>query len=67
MHEHKQCQCEHELKYCPICDVCYCTKCGKEWKYNFYYTWYNNTYPTTYYNSSEQPPVITCSHHENKE
>jgi len=39
-HEHKEC--EHEVKYCKICDVCYCEKCGKEWKkyytYQHYYT-----------------------------
>ncbi len=68
MHEHKQCQCEHELKYCSNCDMVYCTKCEKEWKYNYYYyTWYNHTYPIAYYNSAEQPPIITCSHHKNGE
>ncbi len=29
MHEHKVC--EHELKYCSICKVVYCEKCGKQW------------------------------------
>jgi hypothetical protein len=29
MHEHIQC--EHEIKYCKVCDVCYCEKCSKQW------------------------------------
>jgi hypothetical protein len=29
VHEHKDC--EHELVYCPHCDVVYCKKCKKEW------------------------------------
>ncbi len=31
MHEHNDCQ--HEFKYCRICDMIYCEKCQKEWKY----------------------------------
>lgn len=30
MHDHSKC-CDHDLKYCPVCDVAYCTKCGREW------------------------------------
>lgn len=32
-HEHKECK--HELEYCKHCDIVFCKKCGKEWKYNF--------------------------------
>lgn len=39
MHEHVQCK--HEIKYCKVCDVCYCEKCKKQW-YN-----YTITYPNT--------------------
>ena len=35
MHEHNEC--EHEIKYCKVCDICYCEKCKKEW-YKGYYT-----------------------------
>lgn len=41
MHEHTQC--EHELKYCKICDTVYCEKCNKEWKTPIKYNvWYNS-------------------------
>jgi hypothetical protein len=48
MHEH--CECKHELKHCPVCDVVYCTKCGKEWGKTVYINNYPVTYnpPTTY-------------------
>jgi len=50
-HHHEHC-CEHEqVKYCKVCRVVYCAKCGKEWKegiwYYPYYTYpYTNPYPT---------------------
>ncbi len=44
MHEHKEC--EHEHKYCSKCDVVYCEKCGKEWKYQPVIWHYNGTYTT---------------------
>lgn len=56
MHNHDTCK--HELKYCKICDVCYCEKCNKEWKY-FTLNW--SYYPDTYvykYNP-QQPYKIT--------
>ncbi len=31
MHNHEHNQCDHDLKYCPHCDVVYCTKCNREW------------------------------------
>lgn len=30
-HEHCHGECQHELKYCAVCDVVYCSKCGREW------------------------------------
>lgn len=42
MHEHSDC--EHELKYCKVCDVCWCKKCKREWGGSKY--WYINTAPT---------------------
>jgi len=45
MHNHSH-VCEHTLKYCGICDVVYCEKCGSEWKKPVYYWTYPNvTYP----------------------
>jgi hypothetical protein len=32
MSKHDHHCCEHEVKYCKVCDVAYCVKCGKEWK-----------------------------------
>lgn len=48
-HNHQYCGCEHELHYCKICDVAYCSKCGKEWKYQT--QWYTYPYVTYQYNS----------------
>jgi hypothetical protein len=33
MHTHYHSHCNHNgsLRYCPHCDVVYCTSCGKEW------------------------------------
>lgn len=31
-HEHREETCDHDVRYCKHCDVCYCTKCQKEWK-----------------------------------
>lgn len=58
MHEHKEC--EHEIKYCKICDVCYCEKCNKQWStYKVFYnqpstTWIGDrTYPNISFHSHE--------------
>jgi hypothetical protein len=71
MHEHYEC--EHEIKYCSKCDVCYCTKCHKEWIFYHPYV-YPQTYPftITYANGTQTyltgdkiidtTPVITCNH-----
>ena len=39
MHEHNEC--EHEIKYCKVCNICYCEKCNKQW-FSYSMTWYNN-------------------------
>jgi len=44
-HEHHDC--EHQVKYCKVCDVAYCTKCGKEWKSQQYH-WYLPQWTYTY-------------------
>ena len=39
---HNHIKCEHDVKYCEVCDVAYCEKCGKQWhSYTMTYT-----YPT---------------------
>lgn len=40
-HGHGHSHCDHEMAYCPICDVAYCTKCGREWgrRNTWYYTY----------------------------
>ena len=48
MHEHNNC--EHELKYCRVCDVVYCEKCRREWKkdgYTYFYPQTTWAYPQT--------------------
>ena len=75
MHEHEEC--EHQLKYCKVCDVVYCTKCKKEWGQS-HYTW-GYTTPTytiqplhysipegTARPPSEQYPIITCQNHNHQ-
>ena len=43
MHNHNHNHCSHMVKYCQICDVAYCSKCGKEWRngpqYYYPYRW----------------------------
>lgn len=83
MHNNCKCHstcCEHKnVKYCPICRVCYCLDCGHEWG-NMYYS--TNTYtipyvtPYTYpesypgacytiatYNTTTAKEEKTCEHH----
>lgn len=43
-HSHHN-HCEHQVKYCQQCDVCYCEKCGIEWKANKYTYYYPNNLP----------------------
>lgn len=40
--KHEHTVCNHDVKYCNRCDVCYCELCGKEWCY------YKITYGSTY-------------------
>jgi len=37
--EHDHVECDHQVKYCKKCDVCYCVKCGTEWGRSTV-TWY---------------------------
>lgn len=53
---HTHCHCKHELKYCEVCGVVYCTKCGKEWTEKFVYTYPNYTITTS-------PPNSTWTYH----
>lgn len=41
-HTHTHNHCKHDLSYCEHCDICYCTKCGREWGTKQYYI---NTQP----------------------
>lgn len=54
MKSHKHCSCKHEIKYCKCCDAVYCTKCGDEWKKNYWsYHWNYPSYSSGgYYLSS---------------
>jgi hypothetical protein len=69
MRKHEHC-CQHELMLCPVCDVVYCKKCGKEWGQKEYYPEY---YPYPYINPGwpYTYPVITysanTSYHNHKE
>lgn len=49
MHKHKHKHCTHtNLKYCSVCDVAYCTDCGKEWVPEYWtYTYPYSTYIST--------------------
>lgn len=38
---HTHCCCDHVLAYCQVCDVAYCTKCGREW-YAHRWTYHHN-------------------------
>ena len=49
MHEH--CDCEHELKYCKVCDTVYCKLCHKEWRYSSW--WYCNGHLYGDFNETE--------------
>ena len=40
VHTHVHPNCEHQfIKYCSVCDSCYCSNCGKEWKHNYSYNY----------------------------
>jgi hypothetical protein len=40
MSNHNHNHCSHDLKYCEKCDVCYCTRCDREWGGHTHWTWY---------------------------
>ena len=77
MHNHGSC-CKHEeVKYCGVCKLVYCVKCGEEWgKRDYTWTWTYPTYPTyptgtypTYNNTgtvSGWTPLDTGSTHAHK-
>lgn len=46
-HEH---HCHHEFRFCSVCDVVYCKKCGSEWKR--YWCWTTATKPLYSWNQS---------------
>ena len=61
--EHNHYTCVHELRHCPICDIVYCTKCGKEW--HTYTITYGVQYPATisYYGTGENQSLQeVCKH-----
>lgn len=67
MHNHN-CGCNHQLEYCGHCDVVYCKKCNKEWKYNFYnyvYPWTYTQCGTTGYLSAGGTPTNTVTYAAN--
>lgn len=70
MHEHSSCN--HTLKYCEHCDVCYCTKCNKEWGKSTYYGYGGGTYGGPSITGPKLPPIspdinkIYCSTDDNK-
>jgi hypothetical protein len=53
--------CNHNLQYCAICDVVYCTICGKEWGTNYH--WYPSWQPyggtIAYTNCGLDPNVVS--------
>ncbi len=36
-HSHTHNHCNHDIAYCRVCDICYCTKCNREWGTKQYY------------------------------
>ena len=59
-HEHKNCR-HKKIRYCSVCDVVHCKKCGREWGkwrgYN-YYPWTPNTFYTTSSHKHEDGSTI---------
>ncbi len=55
-HKHDHTECDHQLKYCTVCKVPYCTVCGKEW-HNYNYSWAYQPY-TTYVSSYNNNPAL---------
>lgn len=54
MHDHYSFECQHDLKYCPHCDVVYCSKCKREWGTTFYYPYrYYPPYTITWASSGQ--------------
>jgi hypothetical protein len=48
-HTHMHNHCKHDfIKYCEHCDVCFCTKCGREWGQKVVYEYRYEPYIWTY-------------------
>jgi hypothetical protein len=61
-HSHKGCPwCEHELRWCNLCDVFYCTRCGKEWVAKL--SWFFTASPTSV-KTNVMNGTITYHNHE---
>lgn len=59
MHNHHDGHCAHEVIHCPVCDVVYCAKCGREWGVK--QSWMYPMYPVPYTVPSLTPPyIVTC-------
>lgn len=54
---HDKHDCDHAIKLCKHCDVCYCTKCGKEWKVYAGWNWYYPNYTLTTAPTATSPEV----------
>lgn len=55
--------CKHDLKYCEVCDVVYCTKCGKEWGKTVFYYSYSSPYVYPLPNTNPYPLTYTATAH----
>ena len=49
-HNHENCTCVHEFKYCLVCDVVYCVRCKREW--NSYSRYWYTPWSITYSNDA---------------
>lgn len=47
-HSHTHNHCNHDIAYCQICDICYCTKCNREWGRKVVYEYKYEPYIWTY-------------------
>lgn len=59
--KHNHHQCEHEIAYCKVCDVCYCKKCNKEWGRNIWY-WNHPNWSTVGNKDSSEVQITYASH-----
>lgn len=66
-HDHIQI-CNHDVKYCFICDTCYCDICNKEWipKLEVTYSW-GTTGEYIVLNGTITKSTTNCNHRKNTE